>query len=62
MAIGSVGRGETRNDPTLDYRGYTFIKKGRRHTSPVKSPSPSRVRESGAIGAIKTKPTVSTNK
>ena len=62
MGIGSVERGGTRNDPNLDYRDYTFTKKDRRHTSPVKSLYRSPQREFGDIGATKTKPTASTNK
>ena len=62
MGIGSVERGETRNDPNLDYRDYTFTKKDRRHTSQAKSRSQSPQREFGDIGATKTKPTASTNK
>ena len=41
MGIGSVELGETRNDPNLDYRDYTFTKKDRRHTSQAKSRSQS---------------------
>ena len=62
MGIGSVENGGTRNDPNVDYRGYTFTKKDRRRTSPAKSLYQSPQIEFGDIGATKTKPTVSTNK